>query len=137
MARDLTEFNLLYTQATEMAKAFPESQFKTIASILVIIGWLVTASTAQQFIHANAAAAIPATIFAFSTFVLFKALWIRLHFKRCQALYAQLLRLVESQELSPTVIETLKPHPLIPLTFFAVNLIVCSAAVVVVWLVAR
>jgi hypothetical protein len=30
-----------------------------------------------------------------------------------------------------------RPHPLIPLTFFAVDLILCSAAVLVVWLVAR
>ena len=65
MTRESTEFDLLYAQASEMSRSLPESQFKTIASILLVIGWLITASTAQEFIRANAAVVVPATVLAF------------------------------------------------------------------------
>ena len=136
MTRESTEFDLLYAQAGEMSRSLPESQFRTIASLLVVIGWLITASTAQEFIRANAAVVVPATVLAFSLFALFKGVWIYLHVKRANLLYARLVRLAQAQGLSVDVVDSFKPHPLVPATFFVVNLVVCLAAVVAVCLIA-
>lgn len=137
MVRESTEFDLLYSQASEMNKSLPESQFKTIASIFVIIGWLLTASSAQQVIRANATFIVPATVVAFSMFVLFKGLWIYMHFKRASILHARLVRLADTQGLSAAVVDSFRPHPLVLTTFFLVNLVVCLAAVAIVWLITR
>lgn len=137
MARDLTEFNLAYGQAVEAAKSFPEAQFKTLASVFVIIGWLVTASTAQQFVHANAYLALLATAFALFMLVFFKAIWIRQHYKRSVALFKLLERLAAEQEISSEILAPFKPHPLVPATLFTLNAVACTACLVVLWLVSR
>ena len=133
--RDLTEFNLLYAQASDLAKGFPEAQFKTIAALFVVVGWLLTASTAQAFIRSHAALLLPATVFAFSLLALFKALWIYAYCKKSEALYARLSTLARAEGLSVDTVEVFRVGRLVPLTFFAINVVVCASVIVIVWLV--
>jgi len=129
------DFDLVYSQATELFKAFPEFQFKTVTALLVIIGWLVTSDGAQKFINVNAVVTLPATIVAFAFLVAFKFVWIIGHYKRMRELYAQLSMLAPAQGVSVESIATLRLSPVLPATYLVVNILLCLAAVTVVWLI--
>lgn len=129
------EFDLVYLQATELLKAFPDFQFKTVTALLVIIGWLVTSEGAQKFIHLNAATTLPATLATFALLVAFKFVWIIGHFRRMRELYAQLTILASEQGVSINCIAGLRLSPLLPATYLVVNILLCVAVVAVVWLI--
>ena len=134
-SRDLVEFNLVCGQADSLAKGFPEAQFKTVAALFVIVGWLLTASTAQTFIRSHAAILLPATVLAMAALICFKAVWIFGYYSRARKLHSRLVLLARAQGLAPEAVEALCVGPTIPLTFFMINAIVCASIVVVVWLI--
>ena len=133
--RDLVDFNLVYGQASDLAKGFPDSQFKTLASLFVVIGWLLTAATAQMFIRSHAVLAVPATFALFTMLIVFKAIWIVGYYHRANALHARLLAIADAQALSRETVEIFKVTPLVPITFFVVNLVTCVAIMAIVGLI--
>lgn len=133
--RDLVEFNLVYGQAVELAKGFPDSQFKTLASLFVVIGWLLTAATAQAFIKAHASLALPGTIALFTLLIVFKGIWIAGYYERANTLHGRLATIANAQKLSMDTVETFKVTPLVPVTFFVVDLVTCIAIMTIVGLI--
>jgi len=129
------EFDLLYSQATELFKAFPEFQFKTVTALLVIIGWLVTSEGAQRFISHNSVVALPATVIAFALLIAFKFLWIIGHYRRMAAMHRRLVELAPSKGLPPESVSVLRLGPVLPISYLVVNVLLCLAAVTVVWLI--
>ena len=134
-SRDLAEFNLVYGQADSLVKGFPEAQFKTVAALFVIIGWLLTANTAQAFIRSHASVLLPATIAAMAMLVLFKALWIYGYYRRVQVLHSRLILLGRAQGFSLETVDVFSAGPVVPVTFFLVNAVVCASIVCVVRLI--
>lgn len=135
LPRDLAEFNLVYGQAVERAKGFPEAQFKTVAALLVIDGWLLTASTAQDFIRAHAGIVLPATVMAFALLIAFKALWISAHQRRSKDLHARLVVLATEGGLSVETVSIFDDGVLQPVSFFIVNVLACLSVIAIVWLI--
>ena len=134
-AKDLTEFKLVYERASKLAEDLPDAQFKTVASLLVILGWLITAETAQLFIRAHRAVTLPATVLAVTLFIVFKAVWIGSHYARTRTLYARLTVLAKANDLSPGTVEAFRPNLATAATLFVVNVIVCCAIAVCVALI--
>lgn len=135
VARDLAEFNLVYGQAVERAKGFPEAQFKTVAALLVIDGWLLTATTAQDFIRAHAWLLLPATVVAFVLLIAFKGLWIAAYQRRSKSLHARLVALAREGGLSIETVSMFDEGPLLPVSFFVVNVLACASVIVIVGLI--
>ena len=129
------EFDLLYSQATELFKAFPEFQFKTVTALLVIIGWLVTSSGAQTFIHDNSAVALPSSIIAFSLLIIFKFVWIHGHYRRMRETHRRLVALAPLKGVSVESVAVFDLRPVLPATYLVVNVLLSLAAVTVVWLI--
>lgn len=134
-ARDLTEFKLVYDRAAELARDLPDAQFKTVASLLVIMGWLITADTAQSFIRLHRVVTLPATVLAVTLFVVFKALWIGSHYARTRTLHARLTALAKANHLSPETVDAFRPNLVIAATLFFINVLVCGAVAVCVALI--
>lgn len=129
------EFDLLYAQGSELFKAFPEYQFKTVTALLVIIGWLVTSESAQKFIAQHAGIAMPATFMACGVLVCFKFVWIGGHYARMRLLHDRLVALAPAKGLTAASVDCLRLGPMLPLTYLVVNVLLCSATMVVVWLI--
>jgi len=134
MAAPSSDFDALYGQATELAKAFPEYQFKTVTAMLVVIGWLVSSETAQKFIRDHADAALPWGTAAFLLLAILKAVWIYGHVKRLDKLHKRLLELAPAHSLSPEGLEQLNIGRVLPATYLLVNTVLCMVGAVVLWL---
>jgi hypothetical protein len=135
MAAPSTDFDVLYSQAIELFKAFPEYQFKTVTAMLVIIGWLISSETAQKFIRLHPDTALPWGIAAFSLLAVLKGVWVYGHYNRINLLHARLVQLAPSQSLSAESLAQLKIGKVLPLTYVLVNAMLCAAGSVVLWLV--
>jgi hypothetical protein len=129
------EFDLLYSQATELFKAFPEFQFKTVTALLVIIGWLVTSGGAQTFIHDNSAVALPSSVIAFGLLIIFKFVWIIGHYRRMREMHRRLIALAPMKGVSVESVAVFDLRPVLPATYLVVNILLSSAAVTVIWLI--
>lgn len=129
------EFDLLYSQASELFKAFPEFQFKTVTALLVIIGWLVTSGGAQTFIHDNAAVALPSAIVAFGLLIAFKFVWVIGHYRRIRDMHGRLVALAPIKGLSVESVAVFDMRPVLPVTYLVVNVLLSSAALTVIWLI--
>lgn len=135
MAAPSSDFEVFYGQATDLAKAFPEYQFQTVAAMLVIIGWLVSSDVAQQFIALHANTALPWGIAAFVLLAVLKGIWIYRHYARMNVLYANLVRLAPGQSLSIESLAQLNIGKMLPVTYVIVNTVLCIAGSVVLWLI--
>jgi hypothetical protein len=130
-----TEFDLVYAQAVDLFKAFPEYEFKTVAALTVIIGWLVTSDGAQAFIKTHAAVTLPGTELAFGLLIVLKSIWILGHYRRMNRMHCHLVGLAKSNELPPSAVEMLRLGPILPITYFLVNVVLSTVAIAVVWLI--
>lgn len=131
------EFSLIYEQAKECFKAFPEYQFKTVSAILIIIGWLLTATSAQIFIAQHSTVTLPATLFAFCMLMFFKFVWILGHYQQMRRLHERLVGLAKSEGFSSETVEVFKLSAVLPATYLMVNVLLCSAVIVVVWMICQ
>jgi hypothetical protein len=129
------EFDIIYSQAENLLKTFPEYQFKTITAMIIVIGWLLTAETAQIFIRANADIVVPATAVTFTVLAVFKILWIKLHVGKIQLSYLRLKVLAEKLGLSDDSIDIFNIGSVITYTYFVINTLMSVAVFVTVYLI--
>ena len=132
-----SEFDLLYAQATEAAKAFPEYQFKTVAAMSVIIGWLITSDGAQKFIKLHASVTLPGAMLAFGLLIGLKVIWILGHQGRMNDMHARLAKLATTEGVSPSVLDFMRPGRLLPATYLLVNVVLSVVGMAIVWLICR
>ena len=137
MAAPSTDFEALYDQATELLKAFPEYQFKTVTALLVIIGWLVSSDTAQHFIFIHRATTLPLGVAAFYLLAVLKAIWIYGHHRRVNDLHLRLVELAPANSMSAEAVAQLSLGWVLPLTYLLVNVMLCTTGSVVLWLVCQ
>ncbi len=139
MAADVpkSEFDLLYAQVVELTKAFPEFQFKTVATLSVIIGWLITSEGAQAFVKTHEVVTLPGSMLAFGVLIVLKFIWIVGHKRRIDQMHARLVLLAPGAELPPTALDFLRLGPVLPATYIVVNVIMSAVGMVVVWLICR
>jgi hypothetical protein len=130
-----SEFDLIYSQAVELTKAFPEYQFKSVTALLIIIGWLITSQGAQSFINMHASITLPGSIVAFALLLTMKFIWILGHQRRINRMHARLVTLAPSVHLPVTSLDALRLGPILPVTYLIVNVIMSVVVVVVVWLI--
>lgn len=133
--KKILEFDLMYSQLNDLSKAFPEFQFKTVTALLLIIGWLVTSVSAQGFIKLNATVTFPATIIAFSLLVVFKSIWIVGHYRRIRVLHNKIETIALENDLAVESVSALRLGIILPVTYFAINVLLSTAVVVTVWLI--
>ena len=131
------DFNLLYGQASDLLKNLPEFQFKTIAAVVVIIGWLVTSEGARTFVRSVADIAVPANTIAFVLLFIFKVIWIVGYYRRLRSVYRRLVGLAPAVGVSQETLAVFDLSPVLPVTYVVMNGILCAAAVTVVWLIGR
>lgn len=131
------EFEIIYSQAENLLRTLPEYQFKTAAALIIIIGWLLTAETAQTFIHSNASTVLPATAFAFGVLAIFKIFWIRMHVNKINVCYSHLLQLATELGLSTASIDIFKLNPVITYTYYFINTLMSLAIFVTVYLICQ
>ena len=129
------EFDIIYSQAENLLKTFPEYQFKTITAMIIVIGWLLTAETAQLFIRANADVVLPATAVTFTVLAVFKVLWIKLHVGKIKLSYLRLKVLAEKLGLSNDSIDLFNLGSVITYTYFVINTLMSVAVFVTVYLI--
>jgi hypothetical protein len=132
-----SEFDLLYTQAIEVAKAFPEYQFKTVAAMSIIIGWLITSEGAQKFIKVHASVTLPGAMLAFGLLIGLKFIWILGHQRRMNHMYARLVKLAATEGVSPSALDFIPLGKLLPATYIIVNVVLSVVGMVIVWLICR
>ncbi len=131
------EFDIIYSQAENLLKTLPEYQFNTAAAMIIIIGWLLTAETAQVFIHSNAKTVLPATAFAFGILAIFKIFWVRMHVNKINLCHRRLQALSESLGLSVGSIDIFKINPVITYTYYFINALMSLAIIVTVYLICK
>jgi hypothetical protein len=129
------EFEIIYSQAENLLKTFPEYQFKTVTAMIIVIGWLLTAETAQIFIRANVEVVLPATAFTFTVLAVFKILWIKLHVGKIKLSYLRLKILSEKLGLSNDSIDIFNLGSVITYTYFVINTLMSVAVFVTVYLI--
>ena len=129
------EFDIIYSQAENLLKTFPEYQFKTVTAMIIVIGWLLTAETAQLFIRANADVVLPATAVTFTVLAVFKVLWIKLHVGKIKLSYLRLKVLAEKLGLSNDSIDLFNLGSVITYTYFVINTLMSVAVFVTVYLI--
>lgn len=135
MAAPSSDFEALYGQATELAKAFPEYQFKTVTAMLVVLGWLISSDSAQLFIRQHSDYSLPLGVFAFALLAVLKTIWIYGHVRRMQSLHVRLLQLAPLHGLTPEALSQLNLGTFLPASYVVVNVVLCAAGSVVLWLV--
>jgi hypothetical protein len=131
------EFELVYGQATDLLKSFPDFQFKTITAIVIIIGWLVTSESAQRFIHSHSSIAMPATVLAFGTLVVFKFIWILGYYRQLRSTYRHLVELASNAGIRSETLAIFRLTPVLPVTYLVIHIILNAAAITVVWLICK
>lgn len=129
------EFELLYSQVNELSKALPEHQFRTATALLVIIGWIITSTGAQGFIRLNTIVVLPATLLAFGLLIAFKLYWILKHYRKSCQLQSKLEALAMEIGVSVDGVSAFRPSPVIAITYFIINVLLCLAAVITVVLI--
>jgi len=129
------EFDIIYSQAETLLKTFPEYQFKTVTAMIIVIGWLLTAETAQIFIHANADVVLPATAFTFTVLGVFTILWTKIHVGKIQLSYVRLKVLAEKLGVSNDSIDLFNIGSLLAYTYFVINTLMASGVFVTVYLI--
>jgi hypothetical protein len=129
------EFDLIYSQAEQLLKTFPEYQFKTATAMIIVIGWLLTAQTAQTFIQANANVVLPATGVTFSILAGFKILWIKIHVGKINQCYLRLKSLANQLGVSNDSIDIFNLGSLITYTYIVINTLMSAAVFVTVYLI--
>ena len=129
------EFDIIYSQAETLLKTFPEYQFKTVTAMIIVIGWLLTAETAQIFIHANADVVLPATAFTFTVLGVFTILWTKIHVGKIQLSYVRLKVLAEKLGVSNDRIDLFNIGSLLAYTYFVINTLMASGVFVTVYLI--
>lgn len=129
------EFDIIYSQAETLLKTFPEYQFKTVTAMIIVIGWLLTAETAQIFIHANADVVLPATAFNFTVLGVFTILWTKIHVGKIQLSYVRLKVLAEKLGVSNDSIDLFNIGSLLAYTYFVINTLMASGVFVTVYLI--
>lgn len=127
-------FDLMYAQAVELGKAFPDFQFKTVTALSVFIGWMVTSDGAQNFVAKHSDVSMAGASIAFGFLILFQFIWILGHYKLSQGIFFKLVELAAENGISDSVIDVLKPRWLLVATYLVVNLLLCSAAITTVGL---
>lgn len=131
MAAPTTDFDVLYSQAIDLAKAFPEFQFKTVTAMLVVLGWMISSETAQLFIRSHAHIALPLGTAAFALLACLKAVWISGHYKRMKAMHERLVQLAPAHALSAESLAQIGFGRVLPVTYAFVNFVLCGAGVTV------
>jgi len=129
------EFEIVYSQAEILLKTFPDYQFKTVTAVVIVLGWLLTAETAQIFIRAHGDITFPATTLAFSLLTVLEFIWLRAHSNRIHNCYLKLKELIVDMGISHQCIDLFKLDKRLYLTYFAVNFLMSLAVVVTVYLI--
>ena len=131
------EFDLIYQQALEANKSFPEYQFKTVSALLIIIGWLLSSTTAQTFIKQNCEITLLGSILAFALLIVFKIIWVSRHYNITKNTHKKLLGYAKRDNLDIEAIEIFKVGPVLPITYTVVNIILSSIAITIVWIICK
>ena len=128
----MTDLELLNDQAKELFKAFPELEFKTIASFTLIIGWLLTAKNAQNFIVNHADVAMMGTYFAMMSFSIVQCVFLWGHHQSLRSVYNQLSQVAEANGISQSAIKIYNLNGFLPLAYAFINIIFCAAISIIV-----
>lgn len=129
------EFTIIYSQAEVLLKTFPEYQFKTVTAVVIVLSWLLTAETAQNFIRTHADITFPATAMAFSLLTALEYIWLKAHSNRIQQSYLKLKVLIVELEMSHDCIDLFNLDKRLYITYFMVNLLMSIAVIVTVYLI--
>jgi len=131
---ELHLFDRLFEQCAELCKLFPDYQFKFSAALGIVIGWLLTAKEAQNYIMIHGAIARPGAVILALTLVGFHSAWVLIHFQRARACHAELQMVAERVGVAaPSLLESVRLHRFLPVSYIAVNALTCAAIVVIVF----
>ncbi len=133
----MDEFELLAVQAKELFKALPEQEFKTIAAFTLIIGWLLTASSAQEFVAANAQVSKFGSVLALGGFVIIQTGLLWGHYQKIKNIHARLTELAVDKGFSQVVVDTYRVSPFLPVVYALINIIFCIVIIVLVFTIAQ
>ena len=133
----MDEFQLLSDQAKELFKAFPELEFKTLAALTIIIGWLLTSGNAQQFLSTHSFLSQLGTTIAMGSFAIVQIAFLRGHYKKIETVLGQLEKLAVERGFSSVVVDTYRVSPILPVSYALINIVFSSAIVVVVYVLGQ
>lgn len=128
-------FSLIYSQAELLLKTFPEYQFKTVTAIVIVLGWLLTAETAQLFISQHAQVTFPATALAFTILTIFEYIWLKAHANKIKRSYLKLKELSVQLNLSTDCIELFNLDDRLYKTYVLLNVLLSLSVVTTVYLI--
>jgi hypothetical protein len=134
---DRDKLQFLVAQCSEVTKSFPDLQFRFSAAIAIVLGWVLTSQEAKSFIGKHASVSRIGAVVLCGMLVIFHSIWVFKHYKRADRIH------IELNEFATRVLpegkaflESLRIDPFLPWSYLAVNLFVCGAIVVAVWLAA-
>ena len=133
----MTEYELLMDQAKELFKAFPELEFKTIAALTLIIGWLLTAGNAQQFILNHPLVSRWGTGLAMGSFAVMQCIYLWGHDRKINKIHHRLSSLTGELNYSYIVTDAYKVSGFLPVSYAFINIIFCIAIYVLVHVISQ
>ncbi|TQV65836.1 hypothetical protein FKG94_27920 [Exilibacterium tricleocarpae] len=128
----MKEFEILENQARDLYKAFPELEFRTIAAFTLIIGWLLTAEHAQSFILNNAFISKLSASFAFGSFAIVQAIFLRGHYLNLSRVCSALEAVAKENGYSLVIVNTYRVSSFLPISYALINVLFCLAIVTLV-----
>ncbi|OED41909.1 hypothetical protein AB833_08730 [Chromatiales bacterium (ex Bugula neritina AB1)] len=131
----MNDFEILENQARDLFKSLPELEFKTIAVFTLIIGWLLTAEQAQNFIRDNSGISISGTVLMLALLAIFQSLFLKAHYKRLTAVRIALEELAEANGRSVEIARTYELNCFLPIAYACINVLFCIAIVALVVLI--
>lgn len=132
---DKEQFDFLYSQAEKIIVSLPEYQFRFSAALTVILGWLITSDSARSFIASNPTPLKFGAYAAVALLIVCHSIWLWRHYSEAQKAHRALIEFAEKSDLiNPRLIRPFALHISLPITYMAVNLILSSSILIVVFL---
>jgi hypothetical protein len=110
-------------------------QFQFSAALAIVLGWLLTATAAREFVQRHASISRLGAVVLCGTLVLFHISWVHLHYQRSVNVYNELRDF--GNRVFPEgrmFIESLSIDRFLPWSYLTINLLTCGAIVTVTWL---
>ena len=128
-------FKDLLEQCRDLTRAFPEYQFKLSAALAVVLGWLLTSSSAGDFIARHPDASRSGICVIMASIVAGHLGWVFRHVRRADACHAELKRAAHGLGIqAPALLESLRLDPFLPWSYVLLTVLICAANITIVFL---
>jgi hypothetical protein len=132
---DKDKLQMLVAQCSELAKSFPDMQFKFSAALAIVLGWILTSQETKAFILSHTLVSRTGATLACGVLLISQGVWVFKHYNRSTRVHAELSEF--ARRVLPegkSFVESLRIDPFLPWSYLIVNFFMCGAIVVAVWL---